>query len=323
MKYYFYKNFWGGGFTNQFVFLMDHLIAIHRQKEPSIVFLDCFKDDYHSEEMISPFSDMIDIDWLNTVIFPNIYIIDLYKIPKDVRFGWVVNGIQHQLDVDFLLPLIKENKTIYEINTTLIDPAYTCIKPFWITIESKQIYTELHELCGRILNISISNQNGKGIFIMNDNEFQNLFRYIPFIPKATVRGISLWDYTKINVIHVRNEEDSINVWGEQNGIDAHIYEEELNNKYISMITEYISKDSINIVLTARKHDNPVIKWLFENDYQIFLPFHVNVQGKREQMAIRDLQISTEFGNSVFIGYKKSSFSLLLSLRFKGNSIMIE
>jgi hypothetical protein len=323
MRYYFYKNHWGGGFTNQFAFLMDHLVAIHRTKEPSIVFLDCFKDDYHSEEMISAFSDMIDIEWLNTVIFPNIYIIDLYKVSTDVRFGWIVDGVKHQLDIGFLLPLIKENKTMYEINTTLVDPAYTRVKPFWITIESKQIYTEFNELCGRILDIPISNQNGKGIFIMNDHEFQNLFRYIPFIPKPRVCGISLWDYNQRNVIHLRNEEDSISVWGEQHGIEANIYEEDLNDKYISMVKEYVSKDSINVVLTARKHDNPVIQWLLKNGYQIFLPFHVNVQGKREQMAIRDLQIATEFGNSLFIGYKKSSFSLLLSLRFKGQSIMIE
>ena len=323
MRYYFYKNHFGGGFTNQFVFLMDHLIAIHRTKEPSIVFLNCFKDDYHSHDMSSPFSNIIDIHWLNTVVFPNIYIIDLYSISSDVTFGWLVHGIKQQLDSQLLLPLIKDHKTIYEINTTLIDPAYTHVKPFWISIQSKQIYTEFNELCGRILDVEISNQNGKGIFIMNDPEFNHVFRYIPFKTRPCIYGMSLWNYNQRNVIHLRNEEDSISVWGEQNGICADIYENDLNSKYIDAIKTHLLKDSINIILTARKNDNPVIQWMNTNGYQIYLPFHMGYQHQREQMAVRDLQIATEFGNHLFIGYQKSSFSLLLGLRFKGFSVMID
>jgi hypothetical protein len=322
MKYYYYRNHFGGGLCNQFLFLMDHLIAIHRTREPSIVFLNSFKDDFHSNDMCSPFSNIIDIHWLNTVVFPNIYIIDLYSVSSDVTFGWVVHGVKHQLDTNLLLPLIKDNQAIYDVYPTLVDPAYTTVKPFWIAVESKQIYTEFNELCGRILDIQFSNQNGKGIFILHDDEFRHLFRYIPFMTKPRICGMSLWNYNERNVIHIRNEEDSIGVWGLEKNIPVDIYESTLNNKYINTIQDCISKDSINIILTARKEHNPVIEWMTTNGYQIYIPFHIGYQHQREQLAIRDLQIATEFGNHIFIGYDKSSFSLLLQLRFKGQSILI-
>lgn len=323
MKYYFYKNHFGGGFTNQFVFLMDHLIAIHRQNEPSIVFLDCFKDDYLSNDMKSPFSNIIDINWLNTVVFPNMYIIDLYSISSDVQFGWIVDNIKVNLNRNLLLPLIKDQTQIYEIDKNFKDPSYTNVKPFWIFIESKQIYTTFNELCGRILDISISNQNGQGIFIMNDPQFQFVFQYMPLLTKFNICGFSLWDYQERNVIHLRNEEDCLEVWGEQNGIQVDVFENDINTKYRDYISRHISKESVNIILTARKVNNPVIDWMNEQGYNIYIPFHLGYQHQREQLAVRDLQIATEFGNHVFIGFQKSSFSLLIGLRFKGKTIFIE
>ena len=320
MIFYYYKNTWGGGFTNQFVFLIDHLIAMERKhtKEFCIVFLDVFKNHYTDNENLSSFSEIIDISWLNNVVFKNIFIIDLYKIQTELRFGWIVNNDYIELNPEYLLHLVKYNKSIFEIEPITNDPSYRNKKPFWLSIPSKKIYyQQWEELCGRLMNITVSNMNGKGIDIMYDNDYKHIFRYMSFIPSIHLYNTpSFLNYQYRNVIHIRNEDDALTVWNENDDM--------ITKKYIKKIKEIIlpTNDTINIILTARKYNNPIIEWMKQNNYIIYIPFYYNLEKQRERMAILDLQMSTQFGNNIFIGFKKSSFSQLLSIRFTGISELL-
>ena len=120
------------------------------------------------------------------------------------------------------------------------------------------------------------------------------------------------DKKKINVIHLRLEEDAIPFWSSINGISCEAYETELVRQYIENIREHIDPaDSINVILSMNTC-NPVTKWMTENKYE-FVQMNKTLVKGREVNAIIDLLISLKC-NNVFIGnlnphnYHGSTFS---------------
>lgn len=116
---------------------------------------------------------------------------------------------------------------------------------------------------------------------------------------------------KINVIHLRAEDDAIEHWSKQNNMNQHVFKRILTVKYIELITNTIQKEDITLVLTSDTN-NEVVQFMKENEYNIMFidkKFTGNQPG-RELNAVVDLIIG-RYCNNVFIGCDGSTFSELL------------
>lgn len=118
--------------------------------------------------------------------------------------------------------------------------------------------------------------------------------------------------SKLNVIHLRLEEDAIPFWAGINRISYEEYEEALIRQYIQAIQQNIEpNDGMNVILSMNT-SNAVTKWMANNNYKTIQMDKTLVKG-REVNAIIDLIISSRC-NHVFIGnlnpinYHGSTFS---------------
>ena len=116
---------------------------------------------------------------------------------------------------------------------------------------------------------------------------------------------------KINVIHLRLEDDAIDHWSKQNNMNHAVFKRLLIVKYIELIKNNIQKEDITLVLTGNTN-NEVVQFMKENEYNImFIDKKFNGdKPARELNAIVDLIIG-RYCNNVFIGCDGSTFSELL------------
>jgi len=126
----------------------------------------------------------------------------------------------------------------------------------------------------------------------------------------------------INIIHLRIEPDAIEFWANINRIPIELYHNVLQQKYIRLIQEHISRDSMTVILSMNTN-NLVTKFMKENDYP-FLYMNKSLVNGRECNAILDLLISQKC-NRVFIGnlnpnnYHGSTFSYAIYNKLKQNT----
>jgi hypothetical protein len=116
---------------------------------------------------------------------------------------------------------------------------------------------------------------------------------------------------KINVIHLRMENDAIDHWSKQNNMNQPLFKRLLTVKYIELIKNNIQKEDITLILTG-DINNEVVQFMKENEYNIMFvdkKFNDNQNG-RELNAVVDLIIG-RYCNNVFIGCDGSTFSELL------------
>jgi len=116
---------------------------------------------------------------------------------------------------------------------------------------------------------------------------------------------------RINVIHLRVENDAIKHWSKQNNMNKKVFRQLLVNKYIDLIKNNIQKEDRTLILTGDLN-NEVVQFMKENEYNImFINKKFNSdQPTRELNAIVDLIIG-RYCNNVFIGCDGSTFSELL------------
>lgn len=120
------------------------------------------------------------------------------------------------------------------------------------------------------------------------------------------------DVTKtINTIHLRLEDDAIQHWGRESKFpDLKLYKSILEQNYIHLIKQLITKDSITILL-ASDYDNEVVKYLKSNNYNFVTTPKMNPH--RDISAIIDMHIGQSC-NNVCIGVQESTFSYTLFFR---------
>lgn len=118
-----------------------------------------------------------------------------------------------------------------------------------------------------------------------------------------------------NVWHLRNESDAISNWARINGMTDDAYTEAYESKFLGSVRKYMSKDSLNIVLTSFVENNPVIQRLRMEGYQVHARPNLESMG-RELNAIIDLIIGfrctgTFLGNFPMVGTSGSTFSFMI------------
>jgi len=145
------------------------------------------------------------------------------------------------------------------------------------------------------------------------DEFNHFMSNITFHEKfySIANTFSLNLQNKINIVHLRIEPDAIEFWAGINKIPTELYQNILEQKYIRLIQEHISRDSITVLLSMST-DNAITRFMKENNYAYTFMDKTLLSG-RECNAILDLLIS-ENCNGVFIGninphnYHGSTFS---------------
>jgi len=117
----------------------------------------------------------------------------------------------------------------------------------------------------------------------------------------------------INVFHLRLEDDAIKAWGKEVGMnDLRQYKKILEDKYISIISQLVTKDSLTIFL-ASDYDNGVIKYMHNNGYNYLTT--PKLEKSRDVSAIVDMHIGAVC-SGICVGVWESSYSYTLFDRVK-------
>jgi len=138
-----------------------------------------------------------------------------------------------------------------------------------------------------------------------------------YIDSSTIRHY-IDTKKKINVFHLRLEDDAIRAWGNEVGMnDFRQYKNILEDKYINIITQFVTKDSLTIFL-ASDYNNRVIKYMKENGYNYLTT--PKLENARDVSAIVDMHIGAVC-SGICVGVWESSYSYTLFDRVKDKSMV--
>jgi hypothetical protein len=302
----------GAGFTNQIFALITSIINAYKKREKVIV-VDNFLNDIHKTAYTS-ISNIININKINIFLKENY---DIVIIDKD-NIQFEIISIKYGSDESNYIDLTEFIKNKYFHNNKLFidkncsfndmkgDPCQGTVKKIIMKYKINEYYIEKIYDENLTSNIEI-NFDGPYIFTLgwidsfNDNMFDKILKNITynndFILKSEVIMNGINKDKKINIIHLRLENDGIVHWSIQNNIPQDIFKAYLEKKYINLIENYVSKTDENIILSSSL-SNGVIDFL--NKYNYNYKFVDKFYYDREKNAIVDLLVS-ENCNNVFIG----------------------
>ena len=123
---------------------------------------------------------------------------------------------------------------------------------------------------------------------------------------------------KINVIHLRLEEDAIEHWAKENNYeDLTVYKKKVSEIYIEIIKKYFDKNDLTILL-CYDYNNDVVNFMRENSYlYIKTP---KFDSNRDISAIYDMHIG-QFCNNIYLCVFESSFSYTILARINNKKNM--
>ena len=302
----------GAGLTNQIFCLVTSIIIAYTQGD-KVVIVDKFYNDI-TKEIYTPITEIFNIKDFNIFLKQkyNVIIVDKDNINfeiLEVKYGIETNNIDITEYIlknyykDRKLFINKENCILNDIK---YDPCPEIAKKVFLTYRIndyiiEEIYNENLE---KNIDIDLNREcvfNLGWITPFNDNMFDtiltNILYYNDIVCNANtiLKGIDM--NSKINLIHLRLEEDAIKFWSEKNYMSQSDFKLFLETKYINLIENYFSKTDIIIIL-SHSFSNNVIDFLNENNYNY--QFIHKFYDDREKNAIVDLLVS-KCCNNVFIG----------------------
>jgi hypothetical protein len=299
------------GFTNQIFAFITNIILAYKYNH-KVIIVDNFLNDISKKEY-SPISEIFDINKINIFLkhYYNIIIIDKYNI--NFEFLYIKYGTKFKsLDLtDFIKENFYKNNILYISKNTIFnnimgDPCENIKKNIFLGYKInnyiiEEIYSEklIEDINIDFVN-STYNLNFGWIDKLDSNMFENILMNIHynlnFIEKSKLILNEININNKINVIHLRLEDDAINHWSKQNNMTCENFKNYIENKYINLIKKYISKIDVNIILSSSL-SNTVINFLKENNYNY--KFNKKFFNDREKNSIVDLLIS-KYCNNIFI-----------------------
>jgi hypothetical protein len=302
----------GSGFTNQIFALITSIINAYKKGE-KIVIVDNFLNDINNPTY-TPISKIFNINKINMFLKENydIIIIDKYDIQFEllsIKYG--TSEINYIDLTDYIKEnYFKDNKLVISkkccFNDIKGDPCFGIVKH--VLLEYKINGYNIQVTYDEQLKSNIEiNFNGPYIFTLgwidsyNDNMFDKILKNInyndDFELKSELIINKINKKNKINIIHLRIEDDAIKHWSKMNNIDHIRYKTYLEKKYIDLIKKYISKTDENIILSSSL-SNGVIDFLSNNNYNYY--YIDKFFEDREKNAIVDLLVS-KYCNNIFIG----------------------
>lgn len=312
------------GLTNQ-IFSVVTSIIIGILKPNKIIILDKFLDEIYSDKY-SNISDIINLDILNEYLFSkyNLIVVDKYNYKLEII------SIKYGKNKFIDIPISIFNNNILnaiDLNKQYGDPEWGIQKNIIIQYKInnyiyEDIYTEEH-VRTKCINYDFRNYDSKYVFgwinAINKELFDIILQKIEFNNKFDITDDFQIRYKKINLIHLRLETDGLVHWSQKNNMTLEDYQSVLVDTYIKLISTYINKDDMTIILSGLT-DNKIIDYLKDNKYLYYIKEY-NPSIGREINAIMDLSF-TKICNNIFIGNYNikdnngSSFSYFLYKKIK-------
>ena len=311
--FYFFNNdrYPTAGITNQIGYVIDHVFALRNLilHEKNYLFLDTFfLDPTHR----APFSDMIDIAWIDSQhFFPYIRIIDI----MDPRYPLLLRWKEDQ--EDFLLEGQEAKKWLLErFRGHAIKEGISMIE-LEVPGRVEEIITlYVDDYKRSFQDIEYRKAIGVGMIgILQHGDFRSMWRDVPFCTTIPLPDLEKDLTGRVNIVHLRNESDIV-LWNDNKDEGFIDHESE---KYKKIISEHLTKEDTTIILTGRREENPVIEWMRQEGYQVILPRaytpHLQLN------AALDIQLAQKYGNHILITSHFSSFSIWLTLRLTMKKIL--
>ena len=304
----------GYGLTNQIFSLITSIILANKNKE-KVVIVDKFLNDY-SKNNYTPISQIFDLPKMNIFLKETYGLIMIDKHDANFKIDSVKYGtVEKNIDLtDLILEKFYKNNVLHikkntNLNDIKGDPCFGIKKQIFLnyTINNYFIEEMYPENLKSDVSIDILNSKYKKTFNWinshNKNMFENILIHIDYSNEFIEKSMNLLHpmgdikKKKINVIHLRLEDDAIKHWSKINHISENDFKHQLENKYINLIQKYVSKTDENILLSSSLH-NKVIDFLVQNQY--LYKFNEKYFEDREKNAIVDL-LTGSYGNHLFIG----------------------
>jgi hypothetical protein len=305
------------GMTNQLISLISNIIlALEENKK--VIIVDKFLNDY-SKESYSNVSNILNLNQINQHLKEkyNMILLDRYHINfKPISFLFGSNDTKIDITNEIMEQCYTDDKlfipSTLNLNALRYDPCPNhekklFVKYFLNDIIYEEEYNEKFNCVSEDIVFDLHNDNMylhrlHWINYLNRQIFDDVLKHISFnnyfvnISDEFIRENSIND--KINVMHLRLEDDALEYWGKINNMSTDDYKTYLENKYINLIINHINKGDETIILSYYSN-NRVVEYLKTNNFK----YHFVTKKKwygREQNAIIDLLVA-EHCNNVFIG----------------------
>jgi hypothetical protein len=299
------------GFTNQIFGLINGIIIAYNNKHKAVI-INEFLDDYSVEKYTS-ITEIFDMDKIN-IFLKNKYDILIFD-KNDINFELVTVKYGSRIRNIDLTDIVKQKyykNNILHINKNCIlndingDPCIGIAKQLFLKYkingyEIEENYNEklTEDICTDVLNSTYHHTWG-WLNSNNTNMFEDILVNIEYndsFKKKSQIVIDQINNNKINVIHLRLEDDGIVEWSKNNNMSKEDFRHCIEQKYINLIKKYFNKYEETIIL-SQSLSNGVIDFLKENNYTF--KFIDKFFEYREKNAIIDLLIAKKC-NNIFIG----------------------
>jgi len=306
------------GLSNQILSLACSIVVALLNKKTAVA-IDNFLVDFSLDVTVN-ISDVINMKKTNEYLKSkyNIVLLDKNKMKFKLHKAYY-GGVHNFLDVtkEISSYVSNEKNSLFisknlNLNSLKEDPCPNIIKHFCLYYSLDE-YNFIDNFSGILVNDIMSHPPtslcifdfGGSLFFQKfmPDIFNDILKNIKFIdalmPKYILNNNVFDNYEKINVVHLRLEDDALVHWGKQNNMGVEHFKTVLGNKCIGLIEKYIKKDELTVILSY-SYENNVFNFLKNNNYH-FLHVKKNIENKqREIYAIHDLLLSTKC-NNVFIG----------------------
>jgi hypothetical protein len=301
----------GCGFTNQIFCLITGIIDAYKKGEKVVVVGEFLNDIYKTKW--TSIQDILNINEINIFLKKyNIIIVDKNNIKFDILS--VKYGIDEKNNIDVTQEFIKnfyKNNVLqvdknFSFNNLKGDPCYGIPKKLFFQYNiNDYIIEEIYdEYLTKNIVIDFNSQNNFLLWSIdkfNDNMFEKILLNIKYVDDFIIKANSFTNTlnlnNKMNVIHLRLEDDAIKHWSRQNNMTYNDYKLYLENKYINIIKKYTLESQDNILLCSDS-SNSVIDFMKNNNYSFKLI--TKFFDDREKNAIIELLVS-RCCNNIYIG----------------------
>jgi len=312
------------GLSKQILNLATSIIEANKQNIKIVAF-DNFTF-HHSETKEVPVSLILDLEKLNYVLSRRygMYIYDKNFLNFELRsIFYGVPNRDNNVTKAVLDTFCDENDVItilrdVSLNPVIGDPFIGVMKRLLVNYTVKYKNTErynsfsIEEFAGCLKDDLIIDYNvDKAEYILAESSVNNedkpmldyLLKNITFQEKYMEATDAFIDFlnikdkkvSKINIVHLRLEDDVVDKFGKEKGED---YVKQLEDKYIEAIQQNIDK-SDDTLIASYSLNNRVLEFLKENQYTFYLKEKEPAAG-REINAILDFFMG-KYCNHVFIG----------------------
>jgi len=337
------------GLTNQLFSLVNSVILALSAGD-KVICIDHFSTDFRKPNHHANITKILNIKKLNNFLHSKYGVIIIDKNePCNLKMNYITYGSDQQYHiVNNPIDIVSQNNNnnnnsynypVYiqkdtDLNSVFGDPCFNTTKQLKLnytagdyTIEEAYSENLNKNIVIDIKNAEYVNMPSFWINSYDRNMFEDILQNIEFSDQFIAQSndiVSAFDFdikkhgscVKINVIHLRVEDDAIEHWSKINKLSETDFKKFIESKYISLIERYIAVTDFTIILTGSK-ENSVFNFLKQQNYK-FATVEKRYED-RELNAIIDLLLSSTC-NSTFIGnfnfdeLNGSTFSYLISKR---------